>query len=191
MPGSYELHKYTALLGLGFGLIHALVLLGDQYMNYSLPQLLVPFMGDNYRPEWVGFGQLSFYLLAVVAFTFYIKNRIGVHAWRLIHMLSFALFLSVLIHGVMSGTDTGSLLAIGLYVIAATSVLVGSIYRVMSVKAGRSKHEAVASGLVAVGGRVQVPAYARANRFVDRSRNRGAYPTARVEDRERNHRAYH
>ena len=50
MPGSFELHRFTALLGIGFGLVHALVLLGDQYMNYTVGQLLVPFMGGNYRP---------------------------------------------------------------------------------------------------------------------------------------------
>src|SRR5690242_14472757 len=27
LPGSFELHRFTALLGLGFGLVHALVLL--------------------------------------------------------------------------------------------------------------------------------------------------------------------
>src|SRR5439155_11876718 len=70
MPTSYEIHRFTGFLGIGFGLIHALVLLGDKYITYTLPQLLVPFLSSNYRPEWVGFGQLSFYLLLVVAFCF-------------------------------------------------------------------------------------------------------------------------
>src|SRR5206468_4591015 len=43
MPASYELHRYTALLGLAFALFHALVLLGDQYINYTIGQLLIPF----------------------------------------------------------------------------------------------------------------------------------------------------
>ena len=114
MPGSLELHRFTGLLGIGFGVVHALVLLGDKYMNYTLGQLLVPFMAGDYRAEWVGFGQLSFYLLAVVAFSWYVRDRLGVHAWRLIHMLSFALFLMVLIHGLQSGTDSGSIWALTL-----------------------------------------------------------------------------
>src|SRR5437762_1171366 len=65
MPASFELHRYTALLGLGFALFHALVLLGDKYINYTLLQLLVPFMSSNYLPEWVGFVQIAFYLLSV------------------------------------------------------------------------------------------------------------------------------
>src|SRR6476620_8776645 len=81
MPTTYELHRITALLGLGFATVHALVLLGDKYINYSLGQLLVPFMGTNYKPEWVGFGQLSLYALAVVALSFYVRDRIGIRSW--------------------------------------------------------------------------------------------------------------
>jgi predicted ferric reductase len=155
MPGSYELHRFTGLLGIGFGLIHALVLLGDRYINYNLAQLLVPFMGSNYKPEWVGFGQLAFYLLVVVAFSFYVRDRLGVHAWRLIHMLSFALFLMVLIHGLQSGTDSGSIWALALYWGSATSVLFCSIYRVVTVRRGRPKEARATSGLLAVAGRAQ------------------------------------
>jgi predicted ferric reductase len=157
MPGSYELHKYTGLLGIGFGLVHALVLLGDKYINYNLAQLLVPFMGSNYRPEWVGFGQLAFYMLVVVAFTFYVRDRIGVRTWRLIHMLSFGLFVMVIIHGVQSGTDTTSLWASALYWISAISVLLGTIHRIVTARRGTAKKVTARTGLVAVAGRVQTP----------------------------------
>src|SRR5690349_10858243 len=76
MPGSYELHRYTSLLGVGFCVVHVLVLMGDAYMNYTLAQLLVPFMGSNFKPEWVGFGQIAFYLLLLVTYTFYIRDKI-------------------------------------------------------------------------------------------------------------------
>jgi predicted ferric reductase len=155
MPGTLELHRYTALLGLGFGLLHGLVLLGDQYMNYTIGQLLVPFMGGSYRPEWVGFGQLALYSLAIVAFSFYVRNRIGTRTWRLIHALSFALFLMVMVHGLQSGTDSHDLWALGLYVVSMASVVFGSIYRVLSVRAGRQRQELAATGLVAVAGRAQ------------------------------------
>ena len=59
LPGAFELHRFTALLGLGFAATHALVLLGDAYSNYSLGQLLTPFFAGDYRPVWVGFGQVE------------------------------------------------------------------------------------------------------------------------------------
>jgi predicted ferric reductase len=157
MPGTLELHRFTGLLGIGFGLIHALVLLGEDYMNYTLGQLLIPFMGSNYRPEWVGFGQMAFYMHLVVAYSYYVRNRLGTHAWRAIHMLSFALFLMVLIHGVKSGTDTGTAWAQGIYWFSGASVLLGSVYRIMAVRRGRPRAQAVATGMLAVGGKTQVP----------------------------------
>jgi predicted ferric reductase len=157
LPGSFELHRFTALLGLGFAAMHALVLLGDQYINYSVGQLLVPFMSSNYRQAWVGFGQLAIYLLAAVAFSFYVKDRLGIHAWRLIHMLSFALFLMTIIHGLGSGTDSGSLWAQALYWGSALSVLGLSVYRVVAVRRGRAKADRGTANLVATGGRPPAP----------------------------------
>ncbi|MFL5735023.1 MAG: hypothetical protein ACJ78Q_17845 [Chloroflexia bacterium] len=156
LPGSFELHRFTALLGLGFGLVHALVLLGDQYINYTLPQLLVPFMSTNYKPEWVGFGQLAFYFLMVVSFSFYVRDRLGVHAWRLIHMLSFALFLMTLIHGLRSGTDSSTLWAQALYWISAASVLLGSIHRIFAARLGRPRTALSARPLVVRPGKGQL-----------------------------------
>src|SRR5512132_2483555 len=42
-PTAFDLHQYTSLLGLGFALFHALILMGDHYINYTLGQVLVPF----------------------------------------------------------------------------------------------------------------------------------------------------
>ena len=67
IPPAYELHEFASLLGLGFALFHALVLMGDRYMSYSLAQVLIPFNSTSYRPLWVGAGQAAFYLWAVVA----------------------------------------------------------------------------------------------------------------------------
>jgi predicted ferric reductase len=155
MPGNYELHRFTGLLGIGFGLIHALVLLGDKYMNYTLGQLLVPFMSGSYRPEWIGFGQLSFYILVVVAFSFYVRDRLGIYTWRMIHMLSFALFLMVIVHGLQSGTDSQTLWAQALYWGSAASVLLGSVCRVVAARTGRPKTAPSAKRLVAHAGRSQ------------------------------------
>jgi predicted ferric reductase len=155
MSASFGLHRYTTLLGLGFALMHALSLLGDPYMGYTLGQILTPFMAGSYKTQWLGLGQVALYSLAVVSFSFYARNRLGVRTWRLIHSLSFALFLIALIHGLQSGSDSGYWWASALYWVSAVSVLVGSIYRVTAVRTGRSREKAVATGLVAVGGRAQ------------------------------------
>ena len=88
-PQSLDLHQFTSLLGLGLALFHALILTGDHFINYSLAQVLTPFAGQGYRPFWVGIGQVAFYLTAIVTFSFYVRKRIGVRTWRLLHYLSF------------------------------------------------------------------------------------------------------
>ena len=134
-PLAFDVHEHTSLLSFGFTLFHALILLGDRYINYTPVQLLLPFASANYRPEWVGVGQLGFYLLGLVTFTFYIRRFITHKAWRLIHFLSFALFGMVVAHGLMSGTDSPSLWAQGVYWLAGASVLFLTFYRVLNRKA--------------------------------------------------------
>src|SRR5512133_3595016 len=42
-PAAFALHEYVSLLGLAFALFHALVLLGDHYINFTLAQIFLPF----------------------------------------------------------------------------------------------------------------------------------------------------
>ena len=133
-PGAAQavsLHQYTALLGLAFALLHALILLGDQYINYNLAQVLIPFGSSSYRQLGVGFGQITFYLLAVVSFSFYFRKQIGHRTWRLIHFASFALFVMALIHGLVSGTDSADLWAKGMYWVTGGSILFLTMYRMI------------------------------------------------------------
>ncbi len=129
-PTAFSLHQYTSLLALAFGIFHALVLLGDQYIGYTLPELLVPFAGSGYRPLAVGLGQIGIYWLAVVGLSFYIRRHIGSRAWRLIHFLSFAVYAMALAHGLLSGTDSTAPWAASLYWSTAGSLVCLLAYRV-------------------------------------------------------------
>jgi len=131
VPIAFDLHQFCSLLGLAFGLFHALILLGDQYIGYSLTQVLLPFSSTPYRSTWVGLGQLGFYISLVVTFSFFVRNLIGQRGWRLIHFASFLAFVLALLHGLTSGTDTGTQLASGVYWFTASSVIFLTAYRVL------------------------------------------------------------
>lgn len=105
-PASFAIHEYVSLLGLAFALLHALVLLGDHFINFTLAQILLPFATLEYHPFWVGIGQLGFYTWIIIAFSFYVRQGIGQKAWRLIHYASFMMYVMGLFHGIFSGTDT-------------------------------------------------------------------------------------
>jgi predicted ferric reductase len=103
---TYDFHEFLSLLGLGFILLHILVLFFDQYLPFSLLQVLVPFL-DSYRPFWVGLGVIGFYLFLLVTVTFYIRQRIGSDLFRAIHVFSLLGYLGVTLHGLFAGTDSG------------------------------------------------------------------------------------
>jgi predicted ferric reductase len=129
-PTVSDLHEYASILGLAFGAIHALSLLGDHYIGYSLTQILVPFSNMAYQPFWVGLGQVAFYLMIPVTLTFYIRRWIGGRIWRVIHYLSFGVFALALAHGIWSGSDSGSALVQWAYLASGVSLVALTIYRI-------------------------------------------------------------
>lgn len=130
-PVAFDLHQHASLLGLAFALFHALILLGDRYIQATLAQILVPFAYGGYEPMWVGVGQVALYLLAIVGLSFYVKQWLGRRAWRLIHFLSFALFAMALLHGIFSGSDSGEAWTRGFYWATGGSILFLTLYRVL------------------------------------------------------------
>lgn len=139
-PVAFDLHQHTSLLGLAFALFHALILMGDKYIAYTLFQVLTPFASTNYEPLWVGAGQVAFYLMVIVGLSFYVRKQITQKVWRWIHYLSFLMFILVLGHGVMAGTDSGELWAKSIYWVTGGGLLFLIMYRViMTVPAFQEK----------------------------------------------------
>lgn len=130
-PSVGDLHEHASLLGLGFAALHALVLLRDQYIGYTLAQVLMPFGSTSYEPLWVGIGQIGIYLMALVTISSYIRRWIGPRSWRLLHYLSYLAFALALGHGIFSGSDTGTPWANAIYAASGLSLLVLTIYRVV------------------------------------------------------------
>ena len=137
-PTAFELHEYVSLLGMGFVLFHGLILMGDHYINYNLAQVLLPFASQNYRPFWVGLGQLGLYTWVVVNGSFYIRRKIGTRTWRLIHFVSFATFAMAMVHGLASGTDSNTVWGMTMYWITGGSLLFLIMYRIL-VRGGNAK----------------------------------------------------
>src|SRR5512136_138271 len=133
-PTAFDLHQFTSLMGLAFALFHALILMGDKYINYNLAQVLVPFNSVGYKPVWVGLGQIGFYLLVIVGLSFYVRKRIGHRAWRLIHLLSFLMFALALAHGVFSGTDTNLAWVRVFYWVSGGTLVFLTVYRILVTK---------------------------------------------------------
>ena len=102
---TYDFHEFLSLLGIGFILLHVIVLLFDRFLPFNVAQTVIPFI-DTYRPFWVGLGIIGFYLFLLVTLTFYMRKAIGMKAFRSIHALSLVGYLGATLHGLFAGTNS-------------------------------------------------------------------------------------
>lgn len=131
-PAAFAIHEYVSLLGLAFAVFHALIILGDKYIAFTLIQLLVPFSTVDYKPFWVGLGQIGLYTWALVALSFYIRPTIGQKTWRLFHYLTFGLYFLALFHGIFSGSDSSAGWAQQYYWFSGASLLFLFFVRILT-----------------------------------------------------------
>lgn len=124
---TYDFHEFISLLSVAFMLVHVLVLTLDRYLPYSLAQILVPFISP-YRPFWVGIGVIAFYITLLVTVTFYLRNRIGRRAFRVIHIFSLLGYIGATLHGYYAGTDTALPSMQILYKVSGLAVIFLTIY---------------------------------------------------------------
>ena len=109
--------------------IHLYALSIHQYIEFTWGDILIPGQA-TWRPIAVALGVVSFYGMVLIAVSFYFKRFIGQRAWRAIHFGSFGVFVSVLAHGVMAGSDTGESWTVGLYTGTAVAVVLLLLIRV-------------------------------------------------------------
>ncbi len=141
---TYDFHQFLSLLAIGFILLHMLVLLFDGYLPYTLSQILVPFLSP-YRPLWVGVGVIGFYLILLVTVTFYIRGRIGMKAFRVIHVFSLLAYLGVTLHGFLSGTNSSLPAVMGMYAGSFLVVVFLTAYWLLTLGAKRRLKSAPAA----------------------------------------------
>jgi methionine sulfoxide reductase heme-binding subunit len=123
-----DIHKFANVLTWTFIGIHGGALLLDSYFDFGLVQVLVPFTAP-YRPMAVAAGVVGAEVLAALAVTNRLKDRLPYSTWRRAHYLNFAVWLLVLVHGIIAGTDSGAAWAVLVYLGAAGSVVAATTWR--------------------------------------------------------------
>lgn len=97
-------------LGLSLGaavLLHIVALLFDEFMKFSIVQVLIPFTA-SYRPLWVAAGIVGMYLLALVIITSLVMIDRSKRIWRFVHYASYGAFGLTYVHALFTGTDLAS-----------------------------------------------------------------------------------
>lgn len=105
MAGVVDLHTFVSVWSIYATVTHVVVLLFDHHSPYRIEEILIPF-ASRISPVLNGVGGIAFYIALGVSVTTYFRNRIGVKAWRAIHLTSLGAFLFALVHGLALGTDS-------------------------------------------------------------------------------------
>ena len=139
------LHRNVTLLALAFVVVHIVTTILDGYAPIGLRDSVVPF-ASRYRPIWLGLGTVAFDLLLAIIATSFVRARLGLRTWKLVHWLAYASWPVALIHAFGTGSDDRAgwfgLLAVG----STAAVVLAVLWRVVEAKSG--------SGAVRVSGGV-------------------------------------
>ena len=139
----YGMHEFLPTLAMVFAALHAIVLMGDAYIGFSLVNLLVPFTA-TYRPMWTGLGSVALYLSIALIASFYLKNLVSRKVWRAFHFVTYLAFVLAMVHGIMAGTDTSNPVVRWMYILTGASLLFATLYRILMVRGEAAGKPAVA-----------------------------------------------
>jgi sulfoxide reductase heme-binding subunit YedZ len=102
-----RLHQYVALTALVAIAGHGVFLLLDPWLKPGVTGVTVPFAMD-YRPLFTGLGVIAGWAVAVLAVSYWMRDRIGRARWKTIHRFTLVAYVLALVHVVGSGTDAGT-----------------------------------------------------------------------------------
>jgi predicted ferric reductase len=103
-------HRAAAGLGLTVLALHVGTILADSYAHVGWTGALIPFT-SGYRPTAVALGTLAAYTFVGVAVLGLARGRMaasprGARIWRGVHGLAYLGWVSAILHGFTSGTDS-------------------------------------------------------------------------------------
>jgi sulfoxide reductase heme-binding subunit YedZ len=137
----YEGHQSISIVALAFTCVHGTALIFDKYIGFSVADILIPFAA-GWRPIAVALGIVSFYTLAIVTGTSYVRRHIGQRAWRTIHYSSFVAWGFAALHGVTAGSDSGSAWVQVMYVTTVGAVVTMLALRLMLLRLPPAQQDA-------------------------------------------------
>jgi DMSO/TMAO reductase YedYZ heme-binding membrane subunit len=124
-----DLHRHLSLLALCATGAHGAFLVLDDAVDISPLALVVPGLVP-YRPLWTGVGVAAAWLMAAIHVSFRLRKRIGPKRWRRLHYATYAAFAGATLHGLLSGSDSGSPWALALYGGAVAAVFTMTGWRI-------------------------------------------------------------
>jgi sulfoxide reductase heme-binding subunit YedZ len=131
-----DLHRWLGGLAVTFTALHLLGLVLDSYVEFGWREILIPFASE-WQPAAVAWGVVALYILMAVQLTSLAMKRLPRRLWKWVHLTSFALFFTAAIHGALAGTDATSMWYVVGSGLVILTVMVVSLYRIMTKRSVR------------------------------------------------------
>ena len=123
-----DLHRHLGNLTILLTVIHVAAIYVDDFVDYTLAELLVPFISDE-ETTAVGLGVVAFWLLCLVQVSSWVRRRLDQRLWRRLHLLSAPLVVLVPVHGWLVGTDADNPI-----VVIVSLVLIAEILMILALR---------------------------------------------------------
>ena len=149
-------HEILSLSTIVAIVVHAVALLGDQFLHPSVADISIPFV-SGYKSGWTTLGIVSGWSLILLGLSYYARRAIGAVRWRKLHRFTALAWLAGLGHALGEGTDAGQLWFLAMLAIVAIPALVLLLTRVLRTGAGapaateQPANAAAATGIAARG----------------------------------------
>lgn len=124
-----DLHRFLGGLAVVFTGIHVGALLVDDYVDFGLVDVLVPFASE-WRPGAVAWGVVGLWLLVAVEVTSLFMRKLPRTVWRAVHLSSFGLFWVASFHAAGSGTDVAAPWYRAIAVLLTVVTVFMTVYRI-------------------------------------------------------------
>lgn len=121
---SLSAHHSLAFQTLFFSLLHGLSFLFDPFIKPSLADIAIPFWTDKIDPLPLALGILALYGFCILVLTSWLKPLIPHRIWRITHFLNIFVYVAVIFHALLLGTDIANPLFRNIF-IGANIFLVG------------------------------------------------------------------
>jgi predicted ferric reductase len=129
-----DVHRFVGLLAGTFVAIHVGVLLLQNYVPFSLADLVIPF-ASSFDPLPTALGVIAMELMVALALTNRYRRQLSYAFWRRAHYANFAVWAFALVHGIASGTDSATVWGAATYAIAGGAVAGLTVWRIASRRA--------------------------------------------------------
>jgi methionine sulfoxide reductase heme-binding subunit len=99
-------HEALSLATIGAILVHAVSLLGDSFMRFSVLDISLPFAA-SYKTVWLSIGIVAGWAMILLGLSYYLRDRVGRQRWRTLHRFTALAWILGLAHSLGEGTDAG------------------------------------------------------------------------------------